>query len=153
MRTTATLHLWLYLHSLPDEIILTPSLVDFFEGTLADISSMEDPLSRRSSLDIQYNQDIHSRGSFSSQEGDDSLLTPDKASITNLSSLPVNAFVYVRVEPLDIRLSCMPVSRVECLLQLPSLDLMFTTYSEKKVNMTPYINLESYAVSSGTSSG
>ncbi|EDV19837.1 uncharacterized protein TRIADDRAFT_61706 [Trichoplax adhaerens] len=152
LKTVATLHLWLYLHSLADEIILTPSLVDFLEGALGDLTPAEEILSRRSSVDMFYNQDIHSRESISSEEDENSVLTANRTSLSNITSFPVNAFVYVRVEPLDIRLSCMPVSRVECLLQLPSLDLMFTSHSEKKVSMAPYIGLESCAVSSGNSS-
>ncbi|KAJ8336325.1 hypothetical protein SKAU_G00396680 [Synaphobranchus kaupii] len=35
--------------------------------------------------------------------------------------------VYVRVQPSQIRFSCLPMSRVECMLKLPSLDLVFSS--------------------------
>ncbi len=42
-------------------------------------------------------------------------------------TIPVDVVVYIRVQPSLIRFSCVPVSRVECLLRLPSLDLVFST--------------------------
>ncbi|KAA0194072.1 hypothetical protein HAZT_HAZT004793 [Hyalella azteca] len=47
------------------------------------------------------------------------------------SSFPVDVIVYFHMHPCTIRFSCQPVSRVECLLQLPSLDLVF---SSKRAN-------------------
>ncbi len=56
------------------------------------------------------------------------------ASATSLASgsyvyatIPVDVVVYIRVQPSLIKFSCVPVSRVECLLRLPSLDLVFST--------------------------
>ena len=56
------------------------------------------------------------------------------ASVTSLASgsyayvsIPVDVVVYIKVKPSLIRFSCVPVSRVECLLRLPSLDLVFST--------------------------
>ena len=43
------------------------------------------------------------------------------------ASFPVDVVVYIRVQPSMVRLSCLPLSRVECLLRLPSLDLVFST--------------------------
>ena len=43
------------------------------------------------------------------------------------ASFPVDVVVYIRVQPSMLRLSCLPLSRVECLLRLPSLDLVFST--------------------------
>lgn len=44
-----------------------------------------------------------------------------------LNSFPVDVVVFIRVEPSIIRFNCIPVSRVECLLQVPSLDVVFST--------------------------
>ena len=56
------------------------------------------------------------------------------ASVTSLASgsyayvsIPVDVVVYIKVKPSLVRFSCVPVSRVECLLRLPSLDLVFST--------------------------
>jgi hypothetical protein len=43
------------------------------------------------------------------------------------ASFPVDVVVYIRVQPSCIRANCLPVSKVECLLRLPSLDLVFST--------------------------
>ena len=45
----------------------------------------------------------------------------------NSNSFPVDVVVFIRVEPSIIRFNCAPVSRVECLLQVPSLDVAFST--------------------------
>ena len=52
----------------------------------------------------------------------------------NYTSFPVDVVVYLRVKPSLIRFTCLPVSRVECLLRLPSLDVVFST---KKANYEP----------------
>lgn len=43
------------------------------------------------------------------------------------SSFPVDVIVYIRVQPSLVRFTCLPVSRVECLLRMPSLDVVFST--------------------------
>jgi len=42
-------------------------------------------------------------------------------------SFPVDVIVFFRVDPSFIRFNCLPVSRVECLLQVPSLELVFSS--------------------------
>lgn len=43
------------------------------------------------------------------------------------ASFPVDVIVYLRIQPSTLRFSCLPTSRVECLLKLPSLDLVIST--------------------------
>lgn len=43
------------------------------------------------------------------------------------SSFPVDVIVYFHMQPSTFRFSCLPVSRVECMLQLPSLDVVFSS--------------------------
>jgi len=43
------------------------------------------------------------------------------------ASFPVDVVVYIRVQPSFIRFTCLPVSRVECLLRLPSVDVVFSS--------------------------
>ena len=57
-----------------------------------------------------------------------------EASVTSLSSgpasyasFPVDVVVSILVQPSIIRFTCLPVSRVECLLRLPSLDVVFSS--------------------------
>lgn len=62
---------------------------------------------------------------------DTSLLSTDQE-LTNYgnyvyASFPVDVIVYFHMQPSTFRFSCLPVSRVECLLQLPSLDIIFSS--------------------------
>lgn len=51
------------------------------------------------------------------------------------ASFPVDVIVYFRMQPSIVRFSCLPVSRVECLLRLPSVDLVF---SSKRAEDEPF---------------
>jgi len=50
------------------------------------------------------------------------------------ASFPVDVVVYIRIQPSFIRFTCLPVSRVECLLRLPSVDVVF---SSTKADLDP----------------
>ncbi|OTF75445.1 hypothetical protein BLA29_008374, partial [Euroglyphus maynei] len=43
------------------------------------------------------------------------------------SSFPVDVIVFFHFQPTIIRLGCLPISRVECLLHLPSIDLVMSS--------------------------
>jgi hypothetical protein len=43
------------------------------------------------------------------------------------ASFPVDVIVYFHMKPSTFRFSCLPVSKVECMLQLPSLDIIFSS--------------------------
>lgn len=43
------------------------------------------------------------------------------------ASFPVDVIVYFHMQPSTFRFSCLPVSRVECMLQLPSLGIVFSS--------------------------
>lgn len=43
------------------------------------------------------------------------------------ASFPVDVIVYFHMQPSTFRFSCLPVSRVECMLKLPSLDIVFSS--------------------------
>lgn len=47
---------------------------------------------------------------------------------TYATSLPIDVVVYIMVKPSLVRFTCLPVSRVECLLRLPSVDVVFSSY-------------------------
>lgn len=46
---------------------------------------------------------------------------------TYYASFPVDVIVYFHMQPSTFRFSCQPVSRVECMLRLPSLDIVFSS--------------------------
>lgn len=43
------------------------------------------------------------------------------------ASFPVDVIVHFHMQPSTFRFSCLPASRVECLLQLPSLQIVFSS--------------------------
>lgn len=43
------------------------------------------------------------------------------------TSFPVDVIVFFHMQPSTFRFSCLPASRVECMLQLPSLDIVFSS--------------------------
>ncbi|XP_053209685.1 bridge-like lipid transfer protein family member 1 [Panonychus citri] len=55
------------------------------------------------------------------------LITSAPAQYAVYGSFPVDVIVYLHMQPSVLRFSCLPVSRVECLLQLPSVDLVFSS--------------------------
>lgn len=44
-----------------------------------------------------------------------------------MESFPVDVIVHINVQPSILRLTCLPVSPVQCCLKLPSVDLVFST--------------------------
>ncbi|XP_065669615.1 bridge-like lipid transfer protein family member 1 isoform X3 [Hydra vulgaris] len=98
----------LSIQSLPKEMILRPSLLDFIEKALEPIMN-----------DMQgFGDEIIPAtisGSTISSSG------------SGLYSFPVNVVVIVRIDPSDIRFSCLPTSKVECLLRIPSLNFAITS--------------------------
>ncbi|KAK3599977.1 hypothetical protein CHS0354_012630 [Potamilus streckersoni] len=124
----ASIYAWLSLQSLPEEMIISPCLLDYLEQTLEAIpitqpahysmkglADMEVPSQFRADmLESVLNLDLNASSS--------SLGSP-----ASIGSFPVDVVVFIRVEPSIIRFSCLPVSRVECLLQVPSLEVVFST--------------------------
>ncbi|XP_023176913.2 transmembrane protein KIAA1109 homolog isoform X3 [Drosophila hydei] len=106
----ATLSAWMTLQSIPEETILSPHILEFLEQTLEPI-----PARQANSVPV----------------------TPSHTAAVNLdilpanyatyASFPVDVIVYFHMQPSTFRFSCLPVSRVECMLQLPSLDIVFSS--------------------------
>ena len=106
--------------SLPQEMVLKPSLIDFLEQALEPII-------------IPFeSEDIDGVGSVSDNSSDPDFETGGSivsSSMSEASSFPVDVVLVFRVQPSDIRLSCQPVSKVECMLRLPALDVVFSSKS------------------------
>ncbi|XP_076117611.1 bridge-like lipid transfer protein family member 1 isoform X3 [Mytilus galloprovincialis] len=115
----AKLYAWLSLQSLPEEMIISPYLMYFLEQALEPI-----PIGQPGQT---ASPPIKKMDPFSMLNID---LDASSTSLTTgayYSSFPVDVVVFIRVEPSIIRFNCVPVSRVECLLQVPSLDVVFST--------------------------
>ena len=105
----AVLTAWVTLQSIPAETVITPSILEFLEQALEPITYL---------AKSDTNTDI-----FNTYEdnGDG-----DEGTGSNLS-YPVDVIVYFHMKSNQFRFSCLPVSRVECMLTLPSLDLVFSS--------------------------
>ena len=102
---------WMTLHSIPEETVITPHILDFLEQALEPI-----PIDTPATV-----------VSPSNENNPDDILTSAPAQYAVYGSFPVDVIVYLHVQPSVLRFSCLPVSRVECLLQLPSVDLVFSS--------------------------
>ncbi|XP_067898604.1 bridge-like lipid transfer protein family member 1 isoform X7 [Heterodontus francisci] len=120
---TAKLYAWVALQSLPEEMVISPCLLDFLEKALETIPIT--PIERNYTALSSQDEDV---GQFEIQDPlEESTTSLVSSSTSSYSSFPVDVVVYVRVQPSQIKFSCLPVSRVECMLKLPSLDLVFSS--------------------------
>ncbi|KAL0968995.1 hypothetical protein UPYG_G00220970 [Umbra pygmaea] len=120
---TAKLYAWVALQTLPEEMVISPCLLDFLEKALETIPIT--PVERNGTALNSQEEDI---GQFEPVEPlEESTTSLVSSSTSAYSSFPVDVVVYVRVQPSQIRFSCLPMSRVECMLKLPSLDLVFSS--------------------------
>lgn len=101
----ASLFAWLTLQSIPEETIVSPHILEFLEQTLEPLPTTQFtvPTSNPVNLEmLEHNYVVY-------------------------ASFPVDVIVYFHMKPSTFRFSCLPVSRVECMLQLPSLDIIFSS--------------------------
>ncbi|KAK0176217.1 hypothetical protein PV328_000373 [Microctonus aethiopoides] len=116
----ASLFAWMTFQSIPEETIISPHILEFLEQTLEPIPSK-----------ILHNGGGGGGGGQTSSVLDSSESTSWAATAANgnyvYASFPVDVIVYFHMQPSTFRFSCLPVSRVECLLQLPSLDIVFSS--------------------------
>ena len=132
----AGLYVWVLFQALPQEMVLKPRLLDFIEQALQPIS-------------VPGEEEVTDGAVLTS--GDDSDTEAEvggsvvSSSMSEYSSFPVDVVVVIRVQPSDIRFSCLPISRVECMLRLPALDVVFSSNSSpnKSLPQTPSYRLSS----------
>ncbi|XP_059220169.1 bridge-like lipid transfer protein family member 1 isoform X10 [Stomoxys calcitrans] len=133
----ASLFAWMTLQSIPEETIISPHILEFLEQTLEPIptkaeqsSGSQTPSNNAVNLDIL------------------------PANYVTYASFPVDVIVYFHMQPSTFRFSCLPVSRVECMLQLPSLDIVFSSKrSADEDNQNPFDNNPNTATPSSTTTG
>lgn len=110
----ANLYAWLSLQSLPEEMLISPCLLDYLEQALEPI-----PFSLASVAKKEQ----------TTPDKDDIDLNSSSMSISNpmFGSFPVDVIVFLQVKPSSIRFNCLPLSKVECLFKVPSLEFVFST--------------------------
>lgn len=105
----ASLFAWIVLQSIPEETIISPHILEFLEQTLEPIpkSQFAVPSNPVNLGMLEHNYVVY-------------------------ASFPVDVIVYFHMKPSTFRFSCLPVSRVECMLQLPSLDIIFSSKRQEE---------------------
>lgn len=111
----ASLFAWMTLQSVPEETIISPHILEFLEQTLEPIPLKAEELF---SSNNPVNMDLLQENFMRREEN---------YNYVAYASFPVDVIVYFHMQPSTFRFSCLPVSRVECLLQLPSLDIVFSS--------------------------
>ncbi|XP_045512611.1 transmembrane protein KIAA1109 homolog isoform X1 [Pieris brassicae] len=109
----AALFAWITLQSIPEETIISPHILEFLEQTL-------EPIPTKASFSMPT-PEAESRSTGSGGEAGGSYGQYVYA------SFPVDVIVHFHTRPAAFRFSCLPASRVECLLQLPSLQIVFSS--------------------------
>lgn len=116
------LYTWISFQSLPQKMVLKPCLLDFLGQALEPIVPSEDEF-------VDAGESLTSDGESLSAGDNEATGSLVSSSMSENSSFPVDIVVVIRVQPSEIRFSCLPVSRVECMLNLPDLDVVFSSNS------------------------
>lgn len=129
----ASMFAWITLHSVPEETIISPHILDFLEQTLEPIPLSviqqkgsgvgPQPQSSSEGMAASQQQEAATRVSAAAASEDED----DAVTSTYYASFPVDVIVYFHMQPSTFRFSCQPVSRVECMLRLPALDIVFSS--------------------------
>ncbi|KAL8597089.1 hypothetical protein ACOMHN_008162 [Nucella lapillus] len=115
----ANLYAWLSLQTLPEEMIISPCLLDFLEQALEPLPISPSTQHKKATA-MDMGSVLHLNMDLDASQA--SLGLPMGGTF-----FPVDVVVSIKVEPSSIRFNCQPISRVECLLQVPSLELVFST--------------------------
>ncbi|XP_011494762.1 PREDICTED: uncharacterized protein KIAA1109 [Ceratosolen solmsi marchali] len=145
----ASLFAWMTLQSIPEETIISPHILEFLEQTLEPIPSK-----------ANFQSGGQTNIVFPLENMESSWAATAASSNYVYASFPVDVIVYFHMQPSTFRFSCLPVSRVECMLQLPSLDIVFsskraeedlTEFREFKSNVGHSVGKESGSATGGLS--
>lgn len=117
----ASCYAWMTLHRIAKETLITPHILDFMEQALEPIHIPVQPSAKTASpaTEVPPNN--------AENTGRADLITSAPAQYAVYGSFPVDVIVYLHMQPSVLRFSCLPVSRVECLLQLPSVDFVISS--------------------------
>lgn len=127
---TASLFAWVTLQSIPEETIISPHILEFLEQTLEPLPSKASSASG-SLIILFYYFCLYCIYEYILKLLDDNEKDASDVAASYgqyvYASFPVDVIVYFHMQPSTFRFSCLPVSRVECMLQLPSLGIVFSS--------------------------
>nr|CDS20359.1 Fragile site associated protein C terminal [Echinococcus granulosus] len=107
---SADLYASVVLQKLPQSLIVHPGLLDFLEQALENLPA---------ALDLE-SDDGQSTQPKSSVQLNDALMTSTKTFL-------VDVVVHLCIQPSTIRFLCLPASQMQCLITLPSMNMIFST--------------------------
>lgn len=117
----AALFSWITLQSIPEETIISPHILEFLEHTL-------EPIPSKTNSPTVADTAVGSAGTSNLTSGVTSGMTSGTSYGQYVSSsFPVDVVVHFHMLPSTFRFSCLPTSRVSCLLQLPTLQIVFSS--------------------------
>nr|CDS30018.1 Fragile site associated protein C terminal [Hymenolepis microstoma] len=108
---SADLYASVVLQKLPQTLIVHPGLLDFLEQALENLPA---------SAFESESDDAQSNQPNSSVQLNDALMISNK-------TFMVDVVVHLRIQPSSIRFLCLPDSQMQCLISLPSLNVIFST--------------------------
>lgn len=127
------------MNSTVTDIIISPSLLDFLEQALEpfDLKKSSSNSSKIESSKYFYerseetNEEEKIADSNQKKTGMTKAMSPTQSFESNklqeTSYFPIDVVVFVSMLPPSIRFTCLPQSTMECLLKLPSLEMVFST--------------------------
>ena len=122
-------------------MLISPALLDFLEQALEPIpiTLMSDEKSKQqNSPSNRAAGGMAAASAFDLDASSASSLLSSGTYATYATSLPIDVVVYIMVKPSLVRFTCLPVSRVECLLRLPSVDVVFSSYKATSIDTAAF---------------
>ncbi|KAA3674461.1 uncharacterized protein DEA37_0009795 [Paragonimus westermani] len=109
-----------FLQKLPKELIVHPALLDFLEQALESMPLLADWEVESASISSDGVQVEDKRNNASASHS-------APLDTRFWETFPVHTVVHLHVQPLTVRFLCLPTSRMQCLMSLPFLDVIFST--------------------------
>lgn len=139
------------------DMIISPALLDFLEQTLepfdlikASFESASTPGQSKPNRNFNDEEDMNPKTSQTESANRKSRNTQkpvyqqqesQELKLQEPSYFPVDVVVFVSMLPSSIRFTCLPQSTMECLLKLPSLEMVFSTSRLDGQNQTKLENI------------
>ncbi|KAI6661265.1 hypothetical protein LOD99_10086 [Oopsacas minuta] len=116
----ARLHALVMIRSVPREMRILPTLIEFLDKITQPISNFAQSTSFL----------LGAGSSVPPSDHQPNILADDTPSS---EFFPIDVLISIQLQPMIVKLSCLPISRVEAILQTPQIDIMssFTIYKQR----------------------